>query len=603
MVKFFPRGVLLALLVAALLGVSQNGYALKKVKTSTAKNDPTVTNVVSGSAVKGIDNAATVTSVKIDTIPNALSMWGGAQQPVAYDPASNSPVVIYRHNFGGGSGQIAYKASTDGGATWGATQGPLNGTLGANGRYPNITLSNPTNGTDPGGVSPVFVYPFLVNGAFGGAVYGNDAYINAGATTVSNLDTSDTWSTYFYPMASNTGAGVVVISALSATIGDIQLLKSTDNGGSWASTWAHPAGLTGNAMYDSTGGIWNLKGWDYIGGKWYLCAQGYNPKGTNDTTKFYDFIVYSSTDGTTWTSEVVRPSTISGLTGYINYTGGAFSAGIHAVDQQEIDFAVDKNGTPHIFATFTSDTTGGVAKAASVFELTKVAGAWTATKIVTLHGVVNFAGNAQRFTEVGAARDSAGTVLAVKWVDYAAANDTIPDIFTSARKITGTWTTPTNQTNTSQASGPYYLWTNIANRIGTDGSLFITWVKQKSGIPDGGGTGSAPYTVWILQGVKATTGVAAQKDASAPLSYTLHQNYPNPFNPTTNIVYELPKSSFVTLKVYNVIGQEVSTLVNTMQEAGSHSVTFDASRLASGVYFYRLSTAGFTQTYKMILQK
>ncbi|MEO8167948.1 MAG: T9SS type A sorting domain-containing protein, partial [bacterium] len=88
-----------------------------------------------------------------------------------------------------------------------------------------------------------------------------------------------------------------------------------------------------------------------------------------------------------------------------------------------------------------------------------------------------------------------------------------------------------------------------------------------------------------------------------PAIFMLYQNYPNPFNPATNISYDLPKTSFVSLKIFNMIGQEVATLVNGVQEAGFKSVTFDASALASGVYLYRIVAGSFIQTKKMILMK
>lgn len=89
----------------------------------------------------------------------------------------------------------------------------------------------------------------------------------------------------------------------------------------------------------------------------------------------------------------------------------------------------------------------------------------------------------------------------------------------------------------------------------------------------------------------------------APLSFELNQNYPNPFNPTTNISYTLPESGNVTLEVFNVQGQRVAVLVNGTQNAGSHTVTFDANKLASGVYLYRLQSGSFSQVQKMMLVK
>lgn len=89
----------------------------------------------------------------------------------------------------------------------------------------------------------------------------------------------------------------------------------------------------------------------------------------------------------------------------------------------------------------------------------------------------------------------------------------------------------------------------------------------------------------------------------APKSYAMYQNYPNPFNPTTVIMYQLPTNSFVTLKVYDIIGREVSTLVNEQKSMGQYEVTFDGSNLASGVYFYRLQAGSFVQTKKLVLLK
>lgn len=88
-----------------------------------------------------------------------------------------------------------------------------------------------------------------------------------------------------------------------------------------------------------------------------------------------------------------------------------------------------------------------------------------------------------------------------------------------------------------------------------------------------------------------------------PTGFELNQNYPNPFNPTTVISFTLPKAGNVTLKVYNAVGQEVATLVNGYKTAQKYNVTFDASRLAGGVYFYRLESDNFTQSRKMILMK
>ena len=88
-----------------------------------------------------------------------------------------------------------------------------------------------------------------------------------------------------------------------------------------------------------------------------------------------------------------------------------------------------------------------------------------------------------------------------------------------------------------------------------------------------------------------------------PKTYQLFQNYPNPFNPTTTIRYGLPKSSMVTIKIYDILGQVVKTLVHEQQSSGQYNLKFDASNLASGIYFYTLRTGDYFQTKKMILLK
>jgi hypothetical protein len=99
------------------------------------------------------------------------------------------------------------------------------------------------------------------------------------------------------------------------------------------------------------------------------------------------------------------------------------------------------------------------------------------------------------------------------------------------------------------------------------------------------------------------TGVLVDKLNAIPAEYSLTQNFPNPFNPATTIKYSLPVGSQVSLKVYNVVGQEVLTMVNSFQGTGSYSVRFDASNLASGLYLYRLSAGNYTQVKTMLLIK
>ena len=107
----------------------------------------------------------------------------------------------------------------------------------------------------------------------------------------------------------------------------------------------------------------------------------------------------------------------------------------------------------------------------------------------------------------------------------------------------------------------------------------------------------------ILENPGGVTSVDNSKNNSLPVEFSLSQNYPNPFNPSTTISFSIPEKSYVSIKVYNVLGKEVATLVNEEITAGNHDVDFNASELASGTYFYKLQTGKFVNVKKMILIK
>jgi hypothetical protein len=110
------------------------------------------------------------------------------------------------------------------------------------------------------------------------------------------------------------------------------------------------------------------------------------------------------------------------------------------------------------------------------------------------------------------------------------------------------------------------------------------------------------YLIRAYVSFPGTSGVQQVAELT-PSSYKLEQNYPNPFNPTTTINYSVAKAGFVKIKVYDVLGREAATLINENKPAGNYTVQFNASKLVSGVYFYRIETDNFVQTKKMILMK
>jgi hypothetical protein len=141
----------------------------------------------------------------------------------------------------------------------------------------------------------------------------------------------------------------------------------------------------------------------------------------------------------------------------------------------------------------------------------------------------------------------------------------------------------------------------VAQSSGTTALLYgVSFTDAKNGTAVGAGG-----TILRTTNGGWTTSIDERDiaDAHLPSSFLLEQNYPNPFNPTTVIKYQLPANNFVTLKVYDIFGRELQTLVHERKNAGTHTVTFNAAGLPSGVYFCRMLTDDFSQTRRLLLLK
>ncbi|OGC10137.1 hypothetical protein A2V82_12815 [candidate division KSB1 bacterium RBG_16_48_16] len=124
-------------------------------------------------------------------------------------------------------------------------------------------------------------------------------------------------------------------------------------------------------------------------------------------------------------------------------------------------------------------------------------------------------------------------------------------------------------------------------------------IRVKFQAPSNGYAGGVFYLRLLRP--KSTTGI--KKTMNHPHFYKLNQNYPNPFNPTTHIAYSVPQSSYIRLKVYNLLGQEVTTLFEGLRQQGNYTATFDGRGLSGGVYLYRMTAANFVDTKKTMLLK
>lgn len=118
-----------------------------------------------------------------------------------------------------------------------------------------------------------------------------------------------------------------------------------------------------------------------------------------------------------------------------------------------------------------------------------------------------------------------------------------------------------------------------------------------------GGTFRSPGVFYYANFYALVNPTSVEDDAPITNNFSLSQNYPNPFNPSTKIKWQSPVSSWQSLKVYDILGRETTTLVDEFRSAGNYEIEFDGSNLPSGLYLYRLTANGFSQTRKMMLEK
>ena len=174
------------------------------------------------------------------------------------------------------------------------------------------------------------------------------------------------------------------------------------------------------------------------------------------------------------------------------------------------------------------------------------------------------------------------------------------------------WSSTSNPIESSDPTiegGTIYAWAlasgynvdmNGYDLHGAGSIIFRAKTEANSGIED-----VIPIMVRLVRDADGTSGVYDDQSGNLeiPKKFQLQQNYPNPFNPSTQITVSIPVSGMYTLKVYNILGQEVAVLLSNQINAGTHTFDFDASKLSSGIYFYNFSGSNFSQTKKMMLMK
>lgn len=429
-----------------------------------------------------------------------------------------------------------------------------------------------------------------------GPILNIDAAKGAGSWTQTVLSsTGSTWP----KLAVGTGTNVFTI-ACDGTPVNLYFHRSTDGGTTWMT----------EMKIDSTknGGGVNADGYD-IATKGTKVAVAKGGSGTSVV------LALSTDNGATFTQSTI-------------YTAKSDSGSINKGEEQQqcdgtIAVAFDNNSNAHVVWGNFLAIGDSLKRPVLYYSLKAGIKHWSqATGVVTqvaypARDSALLKGNAQMPGVDGAfltmpqlSFDASGKMFVVyQGQTSEMSKDTLPYSHLYALYSTdgGTkWTVPTDITPVKGSDNAY-----PSTSINADANLYVVYNTDPWPGNFLQGTTGHPDTTTVVKFLKVAVSTlnstlqtdVRQVDVTVPSSYNLTQNYPNPFNPNTKISFTLPVSGRTTLKVFNMLGQEVATLVDSHEQAGEYSVDFDASKLASGVYFYRLESGSFTATKKMVLMK
>ena len=429
-----------------------------------------------------------------------------------------------------------------------------------------------------------------------------------------------------------------IIASISNGTTD-KLFISTDNGATWVNKSSLPmdAGIdkmsvSGNNLYVGTTNFGLLRTSDN-GAHWDVTAYPSNVRtlyatGNNIYASVYivatDTIAYKSTDnGVTWTAMTTTMglsgeglfSFVMSDTNLLAGTGtNTSSSGIYVSTNQGAHWAKFNTGLPGIYPGAMalivkgSRTFAGVScysGTSGVYVSTNNGGSWsgahtglpsspaTAFALVdsTLYALLN-GGTLFKTTNNGASWDTASNGLP----QYASISSMVSVGSSVVITVGGTGSSSTDGVYVSSNGGASWTVSNeglpdpsSVNQLAVNDSFLFVSVSG--------------YGVYKRSLSEIVTGVREISNGVLPANFQLEQNYPNPFNPTTNFDFRIAKSGLVTLKIYNILGEEVATLLNERKGPGEYIATWNAGSAPSGVYYYRISTANFTETKAMILMK
>jgi hypothetical protein len=547
-----------------------------------------------------VGNLPAANYVAVDTMQNAFGPAIGALNPLAYDPWANVVALAYRGatTYAAGSGQIWYSISTDKGVSWTRVAGVNTAPIAA--RYPSMAILNPTKG-DINATTGVFSWPELTPAAFGFVGYGADQPLGAGTTFSDTIQSPPAYSSQV-PTWTSDNSDHVFWASDNQDDARITLFRTTD----FATVDViEPPQWSDEAFFG--GGSITMGGMSHNGVQYYAVLGTMDDPDTLNPIISGWYMGYSkSTDyGDTWTEwNIADFRTIPATAAYDRLWD--YEKGDEFVSYQG-DIIVDNDGFVHLITGVTDTTTDNNTGRNAIIEVYETATGWDAKVIAELgtesdltdwsYGTLNQSGYSTFL-----AKAPEGNVYAAQWaVGSTESNNVVVDLYYSTRSGAAEWTPAVNLTNTLTITEDLSHMAPYMSADGNDNYTFFSGYAYDE-------TGAVPpndagRTVFYVTPVQIVVSDVNDTDPSVVKSFELGQNYPNPFNPSTKISYTISEKSNVVLKVFDMLGREVATLVNNTQEAGSYSINFDASKLSSGMYVYSLKSGSFSATKKMMLMK
>ena len=581
------------LFVAILFGLSLTfAQDLHKQKAPIKFNEPVQTNY---SLPVGGDSPVTAANyVAVDTMANAFGPCINTLNPLAFDPIANVLAVVHRgkSTYALSSGEIWWNVSTDYGASWvRASQSVQNSSVANNaGRYPSMTIFNPSGSANQADLIGAFTWPNLDPAAFGWLGYGASEGLDLSSLAVLDVG-PPLWSTNITPFSAGDW---VYWTAENQNDNNINLFRTQDyatieNLNPW-----NAADLGSGAIM--IGGVGNANA-VFVG----ACATFAPEIGAGGWEIGYS---KSTDNGATWGAwSIPNWTTIPATADYDQLWDWVVGDGFVSYSA---DIQLDKNGFVHLVTGLTDTLTN---RSVIVEFYETATNVWDAKIVAQVHDKTLFdngsdPGIGQQGPSIMMASNSARDFFAIQWtVGSPETADTLADIYYSTRALTGAnWSASTNltQTNGMNEDGAHLAPYMATTPDGKDWIFSMYWYEE-------GVTGylvntGNPHVIYVAP-VTVRTGTDVEGDITKNYSFDLEQNYPNPFNPSTSIKYTIAERSNVSIKVFDMLGKEVATLINSEKESGSYEVNFNASDLASGLYIYTINAGNFTSSRKMMLLK